>query len=351
MKAVVPARHVRAARVPRRKDPSSYPMNTKPNQRSSLVMAIATGLLPHLPGFGQSAGNHAVTCPVIAEETSPIEAIAPVAKDGHRGTGCLRRPPGVGRFPALLWIHGGLATQSEAKLREYILSPNPSRFLEAGYVVAVITYRSRDEDPQSTVALADSLAAVDHLRQRPDVDPMSIVIFGCSGGGDLALEIAAATDVAAIAPEEPATVLFTGMFTAELPKKGARYAPADGAAALGPDYARGYTPRHQQRTREKIRRIKSPILVIQGDPQSDLNRFNTAVFVPELRAAGKSVDVRSYPGEPHCFAFYGSGPRTPRPAAALKVFQDVDVFFRKHLPTQPKPLDARLVRHVPLGSP
>jgi dipeptidyl aminopeptidase/acylaminoacyl peptidase len=262
----------------------------------------------------------------------------------------LRRPPGAGPFPALLWIHGGLATQSEAALREYALSPNPSRFLEAGYVVAVITYRSRDEDPQSTVSLADSLAAIDHLRRLPYVDPKSVVIFGCSGGGDLALEIAAATDIAAIAPEEPATVLFTGMFNRQLPKTGARYTPGDGAAAFGPDYSRGYTATYQQLTREKIRRIRSPILIVQGDPNSPLNRFNSGVFVPELRTAGKSVDVRTYPGEPHCFGFYGSGPRTPRPAAALKVFQDVDAFFRKYLNTKPKPIDPKLVDHVSLGS-
>jgi dipeptidyl aminopeptidase/acylaminoacyl peptidase len=314
------------------------------------AVSLAAWLLSTVRAVGQSLATESIARPMISEDTSPLEAIAPVATDGHRGTGWLRRPPGAGQFPALLWIHGGLATQSEVTLREYALSPNPSRFLEAGYVVAVITYRSRDEDPQSTVSFADSLAAVDHLRRLPYVDSKSVVTFGCSGGGDLALEIAAATDIAAIAAEEPATVLFTGMFNRELPKKGARYVPGDGAAAFGPDYARAYTPQHQQKTREKIRRIKSPILIVQGDPNSDLNRFNAGVFVPELRTAGKSVDVRTYPGEPHCFGFYGSGPRTPRPAAALKVFQDVDSFFRKYLKTMPKPIDPKLVDHVSIAS-
>jgi dienelactone hydrolase len=57
--------------------------------------------------------------------------------------------------------------------------------------------------------------------------------------------------------------------------------------------------------------------------------------------------VITYPGEPHCFAFYGSGPRAPHPAAALKAFQDSDMFFRRHLKTMPKPLDAKLLKHVP----
>jgi len=34
--------------------------------------------------------------------------------------------------------------------------------------------------------------------------------------------------------------------------------------------------------------------------------------------------VITYPGEPHCFAFYGIP--NVSPAAALKVFQDADAF-------------------------
>jgi dipeptidyl aminopeptidase/acylaminoacyl peptidase len=310
---------------------------------TALAVAVSIGGTRH--ASSQSRDTEPITRPVVSENTSPLELIAPVAKDSHRGTGVLRKPPGAGPFPALVWIHGGLATRPEAELRDYARSSNPSRFLAAGYVVAVITYRSRDEDPQSSVSLEDSLAAVDHVRRLPYVDPRSVVIFGCSGGGDLALEIAAATDIAAIAPEEPATMLFTGLFNRELPKKGARYEPGDGAGLA--DDPRAYTPKYQERTREKIGRIRSPILIVQGDPASRLNQFNATVFIPELRSAGKSVEVRTYPGEPHCFAFYGSLPRTPRPAAALKVFQDVDAFFRRYLHTKPKPIDAKLVHQEP----
>ncbi len=309
----------------------------------ALAVAVSIGGTRH--AVSQSRDTEPITRPVVSENTSPLEPIAPVAKDGHRGTGLLRRPPGTGPFPALVWIHGGLSTRPEAELRDYARSSNPSRFLAAGYVVAVITYRSRDEDPQTGVSLEDSLAAVDHLRRLPYVDPRSVVIFGCSGGGDLALEIAATTDIAAIAAEEPATMLFTGLFNRELPKQGARYAPGDGTGLV--DDPRAYTPKYQQRTREKIGRIQSPIMIVQGDPASRLNQFNAAVFIPELRTAGKSVEVRTYPGEPHCFAFYGTAPRTPRPAAALKVFQDVDAFFRRYLNTKPKPIDPTLVHHEP----
>ena len=56
--------------------------------------------------------------------------------------------------------------------------------------------------------------------------------------------------------------------------------------------------------------------------------------------------VSTYPGEPHCFAFWSPPRAAP---AALKAFQDTDTFFRRHLNTQPKPIDPTLIAHVPLS--
>jgi dienelactone hydrolase len=72
------------------------------------------------------------------------------------------------------------------------------------------------------------------------------------------------------------------------------------------------------------------------------------VLIPELRATGRQLDVITYLGEPHCFAFVGSGARTPRPAAALKAFQDAAAFFQRHLATKPRPMDASQVKHIPI---
>jgi dipeptidyl aminopeptidase/acylaminoacyl peptidase len=294
----------------------------------------------------QELGLDSVTHPVISEDTSPIETVAPVADDGHRGHAVLRKPPGAGPFPAVVIIHGGLAAQPPERVRQLALGVQPSRFLATGYVVAVITYRSRDEDPQSTTSAADALAAVTYVRQLPYVDRHSVVVSGCSGGGDLALEVAAATDVAAIVPEEPASILLTGVFNKTFAKQGERYTPMD-SAPIYPDPKRYYTAERQEHTRAKLARIRCPILIIQGD-QQPINRFNAAVLIPELRASGRSLEVITYPGEPHCFAFYGSGERTPRPAAAHKAFLDTDRFVRRYLRTQPKQLDPRFVKHIPV---
>src|SRR5262245_59410455 len=308
------------------------------------AMCGSASVFQTLPAVEWARASESITRPVVSEDVCPIEPMAPFARDGHRGQGLLRKPPGAGPFPAVVWIHGGLQTRSLDDLKDLALNQaNPSRFLAAGYAVAVITYRSRDHDPQARVSLEDCVAAVDHLRRLAFVDPDSIVIYGCSGGGDLALEVAAATKVCAIVPEEPATVLFTGIFNAKFPKKGERYTPLD-AGPISENPKQYYTPEYQKLTREKIGRISCPILIVQGD-QHKINHFNAEVLIPELRNAGKTLEVITYPGEPHCFGFAGN----QRPAAALKAFQDASAFYHRYLKTKPKPLDASLVKHLPLA--
>jgi acetyl esterase/lipase len=173
-----------------------------------------------------------------------------------------------------------------------------------------------------------------------------VAVYGCSGGGDLAIAVAAEKRVAAIAAEEPASILFTGVFNNASPKAGERYTPQD-SAPIFKDSKGHYTEQHQRATRQKIAKMQSPILIVQGDVKTPLavNDFNAAVLIPELRAAGKTVEVVTYPGEPHCFAF---GARPTSMASPLKAFQDMDVFFRRHIATQPKPVDAALVSQVPV---
>ena len=96
---------------------------------------------------------------------------------------------------------------------------------------------------------------------------------------------------------------------------------------------------------EKVARIRSPILVIRGGAPSGLNRFNEEILIPTLEEAGKSVEVRTYPGEVHGFAF---NDRSERPDMVLRAFEDIEAFFRKHLATQPSPIDPSLVEHVAL---
>ena len=339
-------------------------------KQSAFLTYVACAVLATAPLSAQESATNdeAVTRPVISEDISPLVRIGPIATDGYQGEGFLRRPPGEGPFPAVVLIHGGLSRLPTEVIRQFALRPYASRFLEAGYVVAVITYRSRDRDPasQSPQAIADALAAVDYVKSLPYVDPSSVVVNGSSGGGDLTLEVAAATDVAAIAPEEPASLLMAGIFTADLAAEFAeRIATilAAGGGGRGRGRGRGgamtvddllgdtdlvqlYAEAGENETlTEKVARIRSPILIIQGGALSGLNRFNEEIVVPTLQKAGKSVEVRTYPGEVHGFAF---NDRSERPAMVLRAFEDIDAFFRRHLQTQPSPIDPVLVEHLSL---
>jgi dipeptidyl aminopeptidase/acylaminoacyl peptidase len=313
----------------------------------TLTSCVITAALITPLSAGQAAAQaESVTRPTVSEQAAPLEVIAPIAQDGFRGQAILRKPPGDGPFPAVVLIHGGLTTLSTESLKRYVTTrPLPSRLLAAGYVVATITYRSRDVELQSRVSLDDSLAAVDHVQRLPYVDKASVGVFGCSGGGDLALAVASERPVAAIVAEEPATILFTGVFNNTIARAGERYTPMDSAPIFA-DPKKYHTEEYRQRTKQKISKIQSPILIVQGDVKTplDVNAFNAAFVIPELRAAGKTLDVITYPGAHHCFAMM---PGPPAAASALKAFRDSDEFFRKHLVTKPKPIDAALVTYVP----
>ena len=338
------------------RDDRPRPLATLVDRRAFLFAAVAGFVTPRPP-----AAQPAVTRPVVSETACPLETITPVASDGHRGLAVLRKPPGAGPFPVVVWFHGGLVTFPLERLQGKAsrLATGP-RFLAAGYVYVAPTYRTRDVDPQAAHSVEDALAIVEHLRRLPFVDRQSIVVAGCSGGGDLALQVAARTSVCAVVAEEPASVVTTGLFNNRLPKQGERYVPAD-AYFLSLDGRRHYTEEYQRAFRAKAANIGAPILIVQGDVDREevrINRFNADVLIPELRALRKQVDVKSYPGQVHCFCDASGIPqrtdgilaRAPAswPAAALKAFQDIDVFCRRHVRTQPIGLDAGLVTFAPV---
>ena len=77
-----------------------------------------------------------------------------------------------------------------------------------------------------------------------------------------------------------------------------------------------------------------------------VNDFNAAVLIPELRSGDKALEVITYPGEPHCFAFGDYGPPSSS-ASTVKAFQDVDAFIRRHIATKPRAVDPALVTQTP----
>ncbi len=282
------------------------------------------------------AADTQVTYPEVSEKDCPAEVISIAGKDGNQVTAVVRKPPGKGPFPAIVFLHGGLVPRPLENLKkEALTQPLQTRFLAAGFVTISATFRSRERDPQTRDALEDCLSMIDHVKKIPVVDPKSVVVMGGSGGGSLALEIAGETSVCAVAAGEPASVLLTGMMTAGMKQQTAAF------QNMMADPKSYYTPELQKFTREKIARVRCPIFIGHGD-KHPINKINDEIVIPELRAAGKQVEVIAYPGQRHGF-YNGNGD----PEAGDKFFHDAHSFFTRHLLTQPTPLEESLVKQAP----
>ena len=286
-----------------------------------------------------------VTVPQISESVSPIEEM----EINQTSYAAVRKPPGKGPFPAVIFLHGGLGQSNMAKLRENSLSQVTSaRFLAWGYVTVNATRRKINHDPQDRGVVDDTVKIIEATKKLAEVDPTSVTLYGGSGGGTLALEVASATELAAIVAGEPATIIYMGMFTKEHVITNADGRPSGDKRmeVMNADARSLYTPELRKFTRRKIEGIKCPVLILHGD-RHPLKKFNFDVLIPEMKALGKPVELIVYPGENHGFYWGRSG----NPAMPLKANRDADAFFRKHIKAKPQPIDPESIEHKSVGRP
>lgn len=259
----------------------------------------------------------------------------------------VRQPPGAGPFPAIVFLHGGLGHSSMSALRENAVdSPVQARFLAWGYVTVSATRRAIADDPLDRGVIGDVLAIVQAVRAMPSVDPDSVALYGGSGGGTLALEVASVSDrLAAVVAGEPATIIYMEMLTKEhivFDAEGRRTGDRRWDV-MKADPKQLYTPVIQRRTRAKLQDLATPVLILHGD-QHPLRKFNLGVFVPEMQALGKAVTVKTYPGEYHGF-YWGQG---RIPSLAKKSNVNAEAWLRERLPTAPSPVSPDWIEQRPV---
>jgi carboxymethylenebutenolidase len=211
-------------------------------------------------------------------------------------SGYLAVPSTPGRHPALILIHEwwGLVPWAKDQAR---------KFAAAGYVsLAVDLYRGKTtDDPKVAREMARSLppdramrdleAAFDYLASRSDVEASKIGTVGWCFGGGWALRLATHE------PRLAACAINYGELTTD-------------AAAIDA--------------------IRCPVLGNFGAEDTVIPPAKVRAFEAAMKKAGKSIDVKIYPGAGHAFETSTDKNRY-RPAASADAWKRMIAFFGRTL--------------------
>jgi dienelactone hydrolase len=283
----------------------------------------------------------------------PLQLIYVETRDGLYAPIGLRKPPGNGPFPIVLFAHmnGGLGVQW---IREWTQNGSwtQEQFLKAGYVVAWMRYRAEVNNSYGTpleekkregrqlfnrgpLEYDDAISVIKYVKTLPYVDPNRVGYLGLSHGGEMLMKIASEYDgLRAGIAAEPASGEFLArkspprkpgeapppetfpVFTEEMQKK----ATAEARGQINTDIAT-----------QRIQSIKTPILVMGRDRD-----HNQAIFRANyelLHEAGKEVEWKSYEHNEHGFIFVRrdeKGVYSPDPVQ-LQAVKDAIAYFDRYM--------------------
>lgn len=233
------------------------------------------------------------------------ELVTFTSADGMQIHGQLFRPSGTGRHPAAIFFHGGSRRQmlpawhyrpyyhNAYAMNQYLAS--------LGYLVLSVNYRSgigygmefREAVNYGATGASeynDVLGAGLYLRNRPDVDPHRIGLWGGSYGGYLtALGLARASDLFA------AGVDFHGVhnWNTEIPNFVSAYDPLKNTESARIAF--------ESSPLAAVDTWKSPVLLIHGDDDRNVPFTETVRLVEALRKRGVPFEQLIFPDEVHDF--------------------------------------------------
>lgn len=294
------------------------------------VAAVATGVSN--PAHPVLLGNRAMPLaevPTVKGLVEP-EAVAFRAADGVEIRGQLFRARGSGRRPALVFIHGG-------PRRQMLLGFHPSVYYSKtyamnqhlaalGYHVLAVNYRggtgygqafrdAPDTGRDGASEYRDILAAGQWLALRSDVDRARIGAWGGSWGGYLtALGLARDSDLFASGVD------------------------LHGVHTLLRTVPNTLSPEAQQHARQlqwdssplgAIGTWRSPVLLIHGDDDKNVDYAQSLLLARELAARGIPYRELVFPNERHSFFRHESWVRALR---ATEEFLDLTLKRREPLP-------------------
>jgi dipeptidyl aminopeptidase/acylaminoacyl peptidase len=257
------------------------------------------------------------------------------ASDGMQIHGQLFLPPGGAagvKHHALVFMHGGSRRQMLLGwhyMDYYNNAYAMNQYLaNQGYVVLSINYRSGigyglafREPPNYGAGGASEFHDVEgaglYLRTRADVDPAHIGLWGGSYGGYLtALGLARDSTLFA------AGVDFHGVhdWSARAPNPNTPAAPVSAAPNSGREEAARTA--YESSPMASVRTWHSPVLLIHGDDDRNVNFSETVTLAAALRAQGVYFEQLIFPDEIHGFL---------RHASWLKAYRAAADFFKRKL--------------------
>jgi dipeptidyl aminopeptidase/acylaminoacyl peptidase len=233
------------------------------------------------------------------------------AADGWEIHGQLFEPkaePKSGPRPALIFIHGGSERQMMLGFHSMGYYHNAyamnQYLVNRGYVVLSVNYRTGimygrhfrtppDGGPRGGAEYKDIVAAGRYLRSLPDVDSKRLGLWGGSYGGYLtAMGLAHDSDMFA------AGVDFHGVHDWSAFKENYPDDAIDRGDALKLAF--------QSSPNAAIATWRSPVLLIQGDDDRDVDFSQTVDLLQRLRAQKVHVEELIFPDEIHGFLLWKS---------------------------------------------
>jgi dienelactone hydrolase len=296
--------------------------------------------------------QHIVVTESVKDSPIPVDLMVVEMIDGLYAPIGLRKPPGKGPFPLVLFASGngggGMAWVRDATQNK---SWTQEQFLSAGYAVAWLRYRAEVdyaydkigkliEDRRQRRQLLnrgpleyeDVISIVDYLKTLPYVAADRIGYMGMSHGGEMALKIASEYHgVAAMVASEPAAHEFLRL----KPDATAHINPATGLLDVESMLMRE-SGKVRARITEDVAKarmapIKTPIFV-QGRNSDELQGIFRVCY-DLLVELGKDAQWATYEHDVHGFVYVErnqKGAYAPDPVQ-IQAVKDSMAFFDKYL--------------------
>jgi acetyl esterase/lipase len=234
-------------------------------------------------------------------------------------------PKGTTTLPGVIMFHGGGWTDTKPSALKASMSSFFSRFLEHGFLVCNVEYRSADGSSTGAIAPAadeDALLAAKWFWDYMDyyhVDRTKYVTTGASAGGQLALMVGMATADSGLGPTNPNDFRIAAIVNG--------YGPADVTDLLAKNvsFAVQWLPADTP-NRDAIAKAVSavtyarqdipPLITVQGDMDTTVPRNEAQELADLLTAAGADNALHWVAGAGHGF----STPSTAWPDAETAMF-------------------------------